>query len=228
MKPRASTMRPMARRRRRRRRARPRLRGLALLLVALAVLVLLHHLGIGSPAPVSEAPGGDYDRRTWPHWVDDDGDCQDTRAEVLIAESAAPVHFADADRCRVTRGRWRCPYTGRIVTDASELDVDHLVPLSAAHASGGHAWTRSRRRAFANSLEDPEHLIAVDASANRQKGDKGPDRWLPPDPAARCDYVRAWSRIKARWDLEMSPAEQAAVTDALGRCARGGVPPAPH
>lgn len=218
-------MRPMARRRRRRRSARPRLHGLVLLLVALALLVLLHHLGIvGAPAP----PGAGYDRRTWPHWVDDDGDCQDTRAEVLIEESSATVRFSDASRCRVTRGRWRCPYTGRVVTDAQALDVDHLVPLSAAHAAGGHGWTRSRRRAFANALEDPEHLVAVDASANRQKGDKGPDRWLPPDPAARCDYVRAWSRIKARWDLQMSRSERAAVEGALSRCARGGVPSAPQ
>ena len=92
--------------------------------------IALPHLG--APA---------YQRSAWQHWVDEDGDCQDTRQEVLIAESLVPVTFTSASQCRVASGRWLDPYTGQTFTDPGQLDVDHLVPLENAHISGGWSWT---------------------------------------------------------------------------------------
>lgn len=168
-----------------------------------------------------------YDRDDWPHWIDADGDCQDTRQEVLVSESEIAVEFRDAKRCAVARGRWRCPYTGRVITDPRELDVDHLVPLHEAHRAGGHAWDRPQRQRYANALDDPMHLVAVDKSANRAKGDKPPQAWMPPAPSHRCEYLRSWVDVKERWSLQQSPAERTFIARGLAECGQGRTPAAP-
>ena len=90
--------------------------------------------------------------------------------------------------------------------------------LADAHASGGWAWPPERKVAFANQLEDPDELNAVTAGVNEDKADRAPDRWLPPDPAARCWYVAAYARIKARWELTVTPAQWAAIQAVWAGC----------
>jgi hypothetical protein len=53
-----------------------------------------------------------------------------------------------------------------IVTDASRLDIAHLVPLAKAWHSGAHAWTADQREAYANDLDEPRALVAVTARTN--------------------------------------------------------------
>lgn len=183
-----------------------------------------------SSLPRSESHSGQrssYSRKAWPHWSDVDGDCQDTRQEVLIAESEIPVRFRTRKRCKVKSGRWRCPYTGRVFTDPRKLDVDHLVPLAEAHRSGGHAWEQARRKRYANALDEPDHLVAVERGSNRSKADKGPDAWMPEVEGYRCEYLQAWVGIKQRWELGMDPREQDYVTQAQQACERGEVPALP-
>ena len=102
-----------------------------------------------------------YDRAEWRHWIDEDSDCQDTRQEVLIEESRIEITFTSDGICRVSQGQWFGAYTGTTVTEPGELDIDHFVPMANAHRSGGWAWTSEQKKAFANSLDDPDHLIAV-------------------------------------------------------------------
>ena len=86
-----------------------------------------------SPAALADPP---YRRRQWlPRWSDADGDCMNTRHEILQARSLVPVAL-DARGCRVASGLWRAFYSGRLVSDPSELEVDHLVALKEAHESG--------------------------------------------------------------------------------------------
>jgi Protein of unknown function (DUF1524) len=171
------------------------------------------------PVPSSELTPP-YDRSaSFGGWRDVDGDCQDTRAEVLIAESQVPVIFSDASsNCRVTAGRWQDVYTERVVSSAGELDIDHLVPLYEAWTAGAWRWTQQLRVAFANDLEHPEQLVAVTPSANRSKGSRAPDAWKPPSDHARCEYALSWISIKARWRLSVHDAERTALVDMLRIC----------
>ena len=169
---------------------------------------------------VAERPGRipDYARSDWGHWIDADRDCQDARQEVLIAESSVAVSFTDERQCRVASGSWTDPYTGDIVGDPGKLDVDHVVPLANAHASGGHAWSRERKTLYANSLVYPGHLVAVTASANRSKGADGPDEWRPPDRTYWCQYATDWVAIKNEWGLTATEREAAALREMLDTC----------
>ncbi len=157
---------------------------------------VLHNAGVGWVWSNKVKVITEYLRKQWRHWSDADGDCQDTRQEVLIEESEIAVTFTNADECRVLAGRWTDPYSGDIFTDPRKLDVDHMVPLRNAQRSGGWEWTKQRREEYANDLDNPEHLIAVDKSLNRSKSDKGPDKWLPPNENYHCQYVSDWEAIK--------------------------------
>ena len=112
----------------------------------------------------------DYDRHDWKQWTDADRDCQDARNEVLIAESRPRLPIEPTGSVASLPANGWPPYTNTIVTDPGRLDVDHMVPLGNAHDSGAWQWSANRREQYANYLEDPQHLIAVTASANRSKG----------------------------------------------------------
>ncbi len=53
-------------------------------------------------------------RKDWKHWIDEDGDCQDTRQEALIVQSEIPVTFKTERKCKVASGRWTSRYTGQV------------------------------------------------------------------------------------------------------------------
>jgi hypothetical protein len=135
---------------------------------------------------------------------------------VLIKESQTPVSYKTAKNCRVVSGNWLGVYSGKVFTDASQLDIDHLVPLKEAHESGGHTWDAYRKRDYANDLSDPNTLIAVDRGLNRQQGASDPAEWLPPNEAYQEEYVRAWVAMKLRWGLTADAKEIAALRGVLG------------
>ncbi len=154
-----------------------------------------------------EAQSQEYDRALYGGWDDLDADCQNTRHELLAELSTAEVIWDDRG-CSVQRGRWIDPYTSKIFTDPSDLDVDHLVPLAYAHARGASAWASEKRTTFAN---DPRNLFAVEASVNRSKGSRGPSSWLPPNEAFKCQYIVRFIRIMIIYDLQFLPSEDAEV-----------------
>ena len=158
-----------------------------------------------------------YDRDEWDHWVDDDRDCENARAEVLIAESRRSVTYR-ANGCTVDTGLWVGPWGGRTFTQASQVDIDHHVPLYNAHISGGHAWNRNRKRAYANDLALASALQATENGVNRAKGAGAPDEWKPPVQASWCRYAQDWVEVKHKYSLQVTQAEQSALSSMLDTC----------
>ena len=159
-----------------------------------------------------------YNRDEWlPDWADADSDCQNTRHEVLIAEADGPLTYGSGN-CIVVAGTWNDPYTGSPFTLASDLDIDHMVPLADAHRSGGWTWTTAKKQAYANNLDQPETLIAVDDGSNSSKSDRSPDQWLPPNGSYRCTYVIEWVSVKVTWALTVTDAERSTLNSSLAGC----------
>ncbi len=160
----------------------------------------------------------EYERSQYKHWVDEDGDCQDARQEVLVLESLVEVTFESEKECRVATGRWYGAFTGTYVETPGEFDIDHLVPLKNAHNSGGWGWSSAKKQEYANDLANPDHLIAVTKGANRSKGAKGPEDWRPPNENYWCQYATDWTEVKAEWGLTMTQSEAEAIIEMLDTC----------
>ncbi|MFE5188221.1 HNH endonuclease family protein [Streptomyces sp. NPDC056628] len=154
-----------------------------------------------------------YDRDLFPHWITQSGACN-TRETVLKRDGSGVVTDSS---CAATSGSWYSPYDGATWTAASDLDIDHVVPLAEAWDSGAGSWTTSLRQAFANDLTQPQ-LIAVTDNVNQAKGDQDPATWMPSRTAYRCTYVRAWVQVKYYYDLSVDSAEKSALTSYLANC----------
>jgi 5-methylcytosine-specific restriction endonuclease McrA len=147
--------------------------------------------------------------------------CFTTREQVLSDESTTPVRIRRTRsgwHCTIATGTWIDPYTAQNITNAKQMDIDHLVPLKEAHLSGGYLWPKEKRVEYANNRQNPDHLIAVSFSQNRRKGDRDPPRYMPPNPEYRCTYLRNWVTVKRQWDLSMDPREADFVREQLRDC----------
>ncbi|WP_374118760.1 HNH endonuclease family protein [Allokutzneria sp. A3M-2-11 16] len=160
-----------------------------------------------------EGPMTGYSREEFPHWGTVSGECN-TRETVLKRDGTNVQTNAS---CAAVSGSWFSPYDGKTYTAASDVDIDHVIPLAAAWRSGAKAWTKERRTQFANDLANPQ-LIAVKDSVNQNKGDKTPDAWKPPVQGYWCTYAKMWTRSKAKWGLTITQAEKSALTSMLGGC----------
>jgi len=167
----------------------------------------------------SETGNSSYSRTYFKHWIDANRDCQNTRAEVLIAESKVTPRYTTSRHCTVATGKWYSYYDGATWTKASDVDIDHMVPLKEAWGSGARLWSVNKRTRYANDLSFPASLVAVTDNVNQSKGDKDPAEWLPSRTAARCTYAIQWVQVKYRWRLSINPAERSRLSSILsGSC----------
>ncbi|MEU8586788.1 HNH endonuclease family protein [Streptomyces sp. NPDC048664] len=167
---------------------------------------------LGSLTVAAEDRTG-YKRDLFPTWITIDGACN-TREWILKRDGSNVVTNSS---CAATSGSWYSPYDGATWTAASDLDIDHLVPLAEAWDSGASKWTTAQRQAFANDVTRPQ-LLAVTDNVNQEKSDQDPATWMPPRKDYQCTYVRAWVQVKYYYKLSVDSAEKAALQKDLAGC----------
>ncbi|MEI7033699.1 HNH endonuclease family protein [Streptomyces pratensis] len=161
----------------------------------------------------AEGSSSGYSRDKFPHWVTQSGACN-TREVVLKRDG---TNVRQDGSCAAVSGSWYSPFDGATWHAASDVDIDHMVPLAEAWRSGANSWTNARRQSFANDLARPQ-LIAVTDNVNQSKGDKDPAEWMPPRTAYRCTYARAWVHVKHSYGLSVDSAEKSALQSILNAC----------
>lgn len=170
-----------------------------------------------------------YDRGEWKHWITSGSNsCWNVREEVLDKEAVkGSIVYLDSSKkvttnkgkaCSIKSGKWNDPYTGKTFTDPAKLDIDHMIPLSYTAKHGGQAWDSKKKQDYANDMGYENHLIAVEAGANRQKGDKGPGVWKPSNKSYHCTYAASWTTIATKWKLSLDKEDVTAMRSMLKTC----------
>lgn len=162
----------------------------------------------------------DYDREgLFGGWIDADGDCEDTRQEILNRDLDNVV---STDGCTVDSGTLDPdPYTATTIefvrgpATSSDVQIDHVVSLGNAWITGARNLTQTQRVELAN---DPLNLLAVDGPTNQAKSDKPADQWLPPNVDFHCQFVAIQIAVKTKYDLWVTAPERAAMAEVLTNC----------
>lgn len=190
---------------------------------------------------VEKAEDVEYSRAEWKHWSGTEGrSCWNTREEILHRD-AKPGTIVYVDKqmnvtedyneaCAIGRpveidgklrvdtensGEWIDPYSGRKITSSSDIDIDHIIPLSYAASHGGQKWDEDLKEQFAN---DPDNLLATSAKENRAKGDKGPSEYMPPYSAYHCQYAKSFTYVADKYDLSITKADYETLKKVLQSC----------
>lgn len=185
----------------------------------------------------AKARQGGYDReRQFGGWASNGCGSATTRDTILERDMTGVKKNA---KCQVVSGTLADPYTGRTIhftrgpKTSANVQIDHVVALQDAWASGARDWTQEKRVEYANS---PDVLLASDGPANMTKGNGldfngtsrwltqktgAPDVWMPDNTAYRCDYMAKRAQIKAQWGLTMTAREKQQTVSVLASCVAG-------
>jgi len=186
-----------------------------------AAVLALARTELSGLATTTTSPAHPYDRNAFGQaWSDVDHNGCDTRNDILARDLTATTVKPATDGCVIASGVLADPYTGRTISfvrgeHSADVQIDHVVALANAWASGASTWTSARRLAYAN---DPRNLLAVDGMANQDKSASDASQWLPPSTGYRCVYVVKQIDVKSTYGLSVTPAESHAMAKALDGC----------
>lgn len=163
-----------------------------------------------------------------------------TVRDYVLARDMTDV-TSNTKTCKVEAGNLQDPYTDTKVhflkQNASDVQIDHVVALYDAWASGLYKADQKTRDTYAN---DPEVLLASKGSANQEKSEgvnlegRGvPSKyakkwkahtdsvWLPSNKSYQCGYMEKRVYLKDKYGLTMSAWEKSETVGLLEKCVAG-------
>ena len=181
-------------------------------------------------------PTQPYSRGYFGDWSDPVGLGCSTRDNLLYktAENKNTLVHKIKDNketCTPNTGEWKTYFDDgtQTFTNASDLDIDHTVPLKNAWLMGGYEWKPWQLESFANDMT-PGHLEVMEKNANITKNDKSIDDWNPKDyyknrknpylqilvdDKVNCNYAANYAAVKHRWNLKLTGREYDKLEDIL-------------
>ncbi len=162
--------------------------------------------------------GAGYTRQQFGGAWASEGSCN--MRDKILARDLTNVTYKDST-CEVETGILSDPYTGKSIhfqrgpSTSSLVQIDHVVAIGDAWITGAQQISLSSREQMYN---DPLELLAVDGTANDDKGDSDASEWLPPNTSFDCRYVARQIAIKLKYHLWVTPPEHDAMQHTLASC----------
>lgn len=186
------------------------------------------HTALATLPIKGRAPKTNYARSEFGStWADVDHNGCDTRNDILDRDLGEQVFKDGTKRCVLASGTLLDPYTAtridfiRGVGTSTAVQIDHVVALSDAWQKGAQQLTAEERRNFAN---DPYNLLAVEGSANAQKGDGDIATWQPKNRHFLCEYAARQVGVKAKYNLWITQAEHDRFEEIFNTCPTQTIP----
>ena len=198
--------------------------------------------GATSPVPMTQAlkdasdltvavarPSGYSRTSDFGTWINSDQLCgSGTTRDFILKRDLTNVSMSSS--CKVMSGTFDDPYTGSVMQfkygkdTSGDIQIDHVVALKDAWASGLYKATQEQRVSYAN---DPFVLLASNGEQNEKKSDglnytaASNPIWLPQNRAWHCDYIAKRTEIKKKYSLTVTAAEKTQAVGILTSCAAG-------
>ena len=103
-------------------------------------------------------------------------------------------------------------YTDYKSPNSRDFHADHGTVIKEAWQSGGYKWKPEKKNKYAH---DVSVIVMSEAKVNKDKGYKGPNKWLPPKNISQ--YLLKREATKIKYNLTSNKDEVAVFQKHIGR-----------
>lgn len=167
-------------------------------------------------------------KKDWAHWapISNENPCWTSKLEVLYNQAVPDsIEMEDKDlqktndknkACKITKGEWIDPYSGKTIKDVNEMTVDFVIPLSQINNLGGKDWPNEKKKKYANDTELV--LLAISKDSKKAKKDQTVETYLPKNKKYKCEYAKNYTMVLKQYELGVTKKEKEQLSKILVDC----------